>query len=534
MDISGVTITESEPLAEDQTQPQEREPINTVNTFWERLDEVLVNLEGTKDLSQVPARPFLNQPDRVYISSNDDQSEVVSSVDFNEQTFSEFNVTLTKPLLGVKSIQLVSATIPQGGLSFPDQECTFWYYKGTKNQMQAGTYFVASNLHFVRILPSYYKPELVYNYTATGYSEWVSSTTYANGAIVTYNGDQYISIQAGNLNKNPATQAAWWTYQSSVQLNALTTFAWNRSFTDYNDLSTVLALATVADPWYNYSTNQIKAWSATTTYYYGQFVTYGGYTYFSLQSNNLNNIPVINNHVYWEMLEPTTSLPTMIPNDIQLTYDSTVGKIKMVVPEGTTSFYIAAGYNDPNVQEQAFLLNDLTTQSDFLTAMPAKYGQPFTLGRTLNLRLGFTWDGNSRSIDLNNTVTNSLLCLVNRFRPSPLSRNFIRDVYGGIDSIIAYTGDAPPNMVLSNRILIYADFVGPSSTGSGNNESLLCSVANAGTLGVLNYMATFYNPLTKVAPEIYTIGIRVRTDTLEPYRLPNSSIVGIELAIQYF
>ena len=286
-------VPESEPLAETQTEempllpasppPEEeaedREPIKTVNTFWERLDEVLVNLEGTKDLAVPPARPFLNQPDRVFISSQDDQSQVISSTDVQEQTFSQFTIELTKPLLNVKSVQLVSATIPQGGLSIPDEELVFWYYKGTKEQMLAGTYFDSSNLHYVRILPSYYKPELVYNYTATGYSEWVSTTTYANGNIVTYNGRQYISIQAGNLNQNPATQTAYWTYQNSVELIARSTYAFNRAYSNYDDLDSVLALSTSVDPFYNYSYNQIKAWSATITYSRLQIVTFGGNNY---------------------------------------------------------------------------------------------------------------------------------------------------------------------------------------------------------------------------------------------------------------
>jgi hypothetical protein len=541
-------VPESEPLAETQTEEMpllpaspppeteeggEREPIKTVNTFWERLDEVLNNLEETKDLSAAPARPFLNQPDRVFISSQDDESQVISQTDVQEQTFSQFSVELTKPLLNVKSIQLVSATIPQGGLSIPDEELVFWYYKGTKAQITNGTYFVASNLHYVRILPSYYKPELVYNYTATGYSEWVSTTTYANGAVITYNGKQYISIQSGNLNQNPVTQTAYWTYQTDVQLIARNTFAFNRSFSSYDDLDTVLALATAADPFYNYSTNQIQAWSATTTYYQKQFVTYLGNTYASLQSNNLNKNPATQT-AYWFLLESTLFIPSFIPNDIQLTYDTVTGKFLMIAPAGTTSYYCAAGYNDTNVQNQSDFLQVLTTQSDFLTAMPAGYGQPYTIGRTLNLRLGFTWDGNNRTTDLNASIGSASFSLLNRFRPSPLTANFIRELWGGIDSIVIYTADAQPNMVLSNRILIFADFVGPSTTGSGSYENLLCSVANAGTLGVLNYMATFFNPLTKVAPEIYTIQVYLRTDTGVPYRLPNSAIVGIELAIQYF
>lgn len=540
-------VPESEPLAETQTEEMpllpaspppeteegEREPIKTVNTFWERLDEVLDNLEESKDLSAAPARPFLNQPDRVFISSQDDESQVISQTDVQEQTYSQFSIELTKPLLNVKSIQLVSATIPQGGLSFPDEELVFWYYKGTKEQIAASTYFVASNLHYVRILPSYYKPELVYNYTATGYSEWVSTTTYANGAIVTYNGRQYISIQAGNLNQNPLTQTAYWTYQTTVQLIARNTFAFNRSFVNYDDLDSVLALATENDPFYNYSKNQIKAWSSTTTYYQKQFVTYLGNTYFSLQSNNLNKNPATQT-AYWYLLESTVLIPSFIPADIQLTYNTVTGKFLMIVPAGTTSYYCAAGYNDLNVQNQSVVLQAMTTQSDFLTFMPDGYGQPYTIGRTLNLRLGFTWDGNNRTINLVPSLPDANVCLINRFRPSPLPANIVRELWGGIDTIVTYTADAQPNMVLSNRILIFADFVGPSTTGSGSYENLLCSVANAGTLGVLNYMATFFNPLTKVAPEIYTIQVYLRSDTGVPYRLPNSAIVGLELAVQYF
>jgi hypothetical protein len=540
--MDDTNVPESEPLAVTQTEEiplpasppeEEREPINTVNTFWERLDEVLVNLEGTKDLAAPPARPFLNQPDRVYISSQDDQSQVVSQTDVQEQTFSQFSVELTKPILNVKSIQLVSATIPQGGLSFPDEECVFWYYKGTKAQIAARTYFTLANLYYVRILPSYYKPELVYNYTATGYSEWVATTTYANGAIVTYNGKQYISIQAGNINRNPATQTAYWTYQNSVELNALTTFAFNRSYANYTDLNNRLALATANDPFYNYTQNQIKAWSSTTTYSAGQYVTYNLYLYVSLKSSNLNNIPIIS-QTFWLVYGLATDIPKFVPNDITLTYSATTGRITMNVPTGTTNCYISAGYNDTNVQSSSVFLRAITSQSDFLTIMPTGYGQPFTLGRTLNLRLGFTWDGNNSFLNLTSVISDTSICLINRFRPSPLPNNSIRELWGAIDSITTYTADAQPNMVLSNRILIYADFVGPSTTGSGSYENLLCSVANAGTLGVLNYMATFFNPLTKVAPEIYTIQIYLRTDTGVPYLLPNSSIVGIELAIQYF
>ena len=43
-----------------------------------------------------------------------------------------------------------------------------------------------------------------------GLSAWSSSTTYATGAQVLYQSIPYVSLQDSNLNKNPATQTAYW------------------------------------------------------------------------------------------------------------------------------------------------------------------------------------------------------------------------------------------------------------------------------------------------------------------------------------
>ena len=39
---------------------------------------------------------------------------------------------------------------------------------------------------------------------------WSGSTTYALGAEIYYSGSYYTSLQAANLNKNPATETTWW------------------------------------------------------------------------------------------------------------------------------------------------------------------------------------------------------------------------------------------------------------------------------------------------------------------------------------
>jgi hypothetical protein len=48
--------------------------------------------------------------------------------------------------------------------------------------------------------------DLVYHTCDT----WVTTTTYASGARILYQGKIYKSLQAANLNKNPVTQTAWW------------------------------------------------------------------------------------------------------------------------------------------------------------------------------------------------------------------------------------------------------------------------------------------------------------------------------------
>jgi small-conductance mechanosensitive channel len=56
---------------------------------------------------------------------------------------------------------------------------------------------------------------------------------------------------------------------------------------------------------------------------------------------------------------------------------------------------------------------------------------------------------------------------------------------------------------------------------------------NASNLGVTFYNTTLYCPLTKISDQIYEIEIRMLTDTGQPYTIPNSAIVSLELALTY-
>ena len=91
----------------------------------------------------------VNQPDRVFLSSNDDVTNIRTA------KFDRFELRLATPILDAKRAQLLRATIPNAMVNLPDYALCFWYYRFTV----AGGYNQArtlSNLCCVRILPSTY------------------------------------------------------------------------------------------------------------------------------------------------------------------------------------------------------------------------------------------------------------------------------------------------------------------------------------------------------------------------------------------
>ena len=48
------------------------------------------------------------------------------------------------------------------------------------------------------------------------YGTWSDTTTYIINDVITYNGQSYVSIQNGNLNKQPSVQPAWWSVFSAA------------------------------------------------------------------------------------------------------------------------------------------------------------------------------------------------------------------------------------------------------------------------------------------------------------------------------
>jgi hypothetical protein len=265
--IDNTNVPESETLAETQTEetkeevaqeeevPQEeREPIKTVNTFWERLDEVLTNLEETPH--QLHTRDVfksaLNQPKQIFCCSTQDVNRGINGIlqgSRNEKQivsagfFDSFRVSFTdRSLLNVKSIQLYSASLPMAQTNITNAERRFWFYK---------------------------IPTLL----STTVGTWTLLTVYTVSQVVTFNGRYYgcyKTIPPG-VNPNPSIDTARWydagtdgtdpnwlvlaptirgTYLKYFELEPSyeptentsladqEKYGWNKVFTDYQDLLT--------------------------------------------------------------------------------------------------------------------------------------------------------------------------------------------------------------------------------------------------------------------------------------------------------
>jgi hypothetical protein len=216
-------------------------------------------------------------------------------------------------------------------------------------------------------------------------------------------------------------------------------------------------------------------------------------------------------------------------------------------PETPQYFYISAGYNDPNVYAAQQNLQLATQDNDYPIVFNST-GQPYKQYKTLNLRLGFTWDGNSRTVpDQGNygSVPSSKFTLLNRFRPlpaytPPLPSPVYTPGVGDPNPSFAYytqdyTAEYPANLVYTSIVNLYADIVGGSTSDSSDSgQGYLASVPMAtGTLGVSFYTPTIYNALTKISDQIYQIVIEMRTENGDLFYLPNSAIVSIEFTLTY-
>lgn len=543
------------------------------------------------------------QPERVLVSSDQAPDLQVSQDAIEEDFFYNFTIKLPRPALDVKSLQLVRASIPNCCPNIPDTETTFWYYRIPVAVINAlGNVFQPQYLKFVRLLPSWYKPELNvesanygFNRTFTDYFDlaaelakscaadpindaFINSPAYQNALQAKTQAEQ--NYQAAVVARNQA-QAAVDAQQTIVNNNQAAVAA-NQATYDAAVAAEAAALATYNQAVINeaaayayYQANPfdpfaLQAWldsiaatqQAQVDYQIAQINT--SVAFFNLQQaqQNLQIAQLVLQQLQADLavaqaaetaaflvlaqatgdFNALTNAQSFIPDDITLTYDQVQNKFVMT---GLNAFddnddrqfyYIAAGYLDENIWgDNAYgaieLTNDSANLDDFGLGVPPQQYQDF---KDLNLRLGFTWNGRNNNLGTQDVGVNAVLAF--RFRPIPplIAQDGNPSPLQWDNDAVAYTAESYANLVNTNCVNVYVDFITGATTDTLENTNLLAAVPmNASNLGVSFYNPVITNPLTKIMNQLYEMTITLRTDTGRPFYLPNSAIISLELALTY-
>ena len=624
------------------------QPTRDVNTFWNRLDSLLENLEESRVAKiDVKLHSFTNQPERVNISSDSDINVTQSADAFDEQNFNSFRVAIPRPFLDVKSIQLLRASIPNAVTNIPDEECVFWYYRfptstfsGTISLSIPGVAgysnaVVSLNGDITPVVLTATLISITPSFPSVGVATYFLSnlTGLANGSSVTisgvtpagYNGTFIISdISIPNLSfrvVNPTTGVEdvtsavltqniddivnWATVPYSVcsyigdirgyfappstnpgTVSIFTSPTLTGATVGTITRSSDLYMPGPAPPTPATLENNLKYLHMIRllpSYYKAELFSDGANSNQNLNGNYGFNrtftdyedlaselaISCAHDPLYDARVAQLGVFPTFIPNDISITYNSISNKFKFLgnnlIANGIqVAAYLSAGYNDENLWVNTSPTNpylvsynapQLYVESgidngDFTYVYGIK-GQPYRKYRTLNLRLGFTWNGSVERIaqffpinytDLTFNPGTSIYAqgisviasYFNRLRSVPPVQASIATAGDGAYTSEVYTADSYANLVYTNSVSLYADFTGGSTYDSiANTQLLACVPMNASNLGVTFYNTTLYCPLTKISDQIYEIEIRMLTDTGAPYNVPNSAIVSLELALTY-
>lgn len=384
------------------------------------------------------------------------QDDILSEIQgTNTQYFSGFTIRLARPCINVKSVQLLRASLPTPVTNLPNTACTFWYFALDDPDETPSE----SNLRFVRLLPSWTPPELI------GYQ-----------------------------------------------------YGYNRTFTDYNDLVNELNKATINEV---LDTQGDLPLPGGTTWISGDIEFNYDSTYNKIQFRGTDETKYYLPASYNDIVIFGTPQRNWIPNfayaqNALATYNGTVYQALNAV---TSSVIPPKDLVNWTLYDSAARTLQLASASPLGLLGDAGEGQPFQNGYSLNLRLGWTWNG----------VINGNENYKNLIRPVPPYIGIGFDNTTRINTANTYA-----NLVYSNNCYIYLTFIGGSSLDSAGNGNLLAVIPlNTANNAVGFYNNVISNPLTKIPQHISEISVMLKDDEGNDFYLPNSAIVNFELGFTY-
>ena len=257
----------------------------------EQLAEIVKEIEDEKALDRVSAvqvfKSILNQPELICFSSAN------ATANGSSYAYSQFSVNMPRSVLEVDTLQLLTANIPLCTQNIPDTACTFWYYRLDD---YANPVPNTENLFFVRLLPSYYKPEF-FQPTTTTYGVNVTFDNYP--AVATQLALSCVNDLAyDNLALTSGEWSATTQYQLQYVPNDITiTYDTTQNKFQMTGLNTAAPL---------FAASLTNTYAAGTTYDAGVFVTDAlnltvDAVWRSLKNGNIGNTPR-SNPTWWTLV----------------------------------------------------------------------------------------------------------------------------------------------------------------------------------------------------------------------------------------
>lgn len=321
----------------------------------EAIAAVVREIEEEKALGRVSGvqvfQSILNQPALLSVSSASATAE--GSVD----GYTGFSVDMPRPILQVKELELLTANIPLCTQNIPDTACAFWYYRLS---LYSGKYPNPNNLFFIRLLPSYYPREFIFeperfgfNQTFNGYPDLAVQLALASEGDLA---QENFTAPFGTNTLPPFYRIQYMKDEAIIRFNTSTNkffFAGNQG----------LPLSD-RDPQLVY-----QNWSGATTYAAGDRVkspTYvqgeGYIVYYALVTNTNRALPVFPReyNTYWSRAYgyegvADWSVSTAYKTDQYVSYNNTlyqaIQNAYQIVPTNASYWTIFAGAEFPPVYQ---------------------------------------------------------------------------------------------------------------------------------------------------------------------------------------
>jgi hypothetical protein len=193
---------------------------------------------------------------------------------------------------------------------------------------------------------------------------------------------------------------------------------------------------------------------------------------------------------------------------------------KQITWYGNTAskYYANAGWNDPIVQ---------ASQADATKITTNNFGgsttiQPFVLGATLNQRVGYALSGTcTPPQSFGAAVANSIANLTGKAK-----------ITGSTGVVPA---DSYPCLVFTQNIYLYANIISNGGLGNYGRKNLMAVInVDVPSFGVVQFVTSYYGgEATPIPHELYAVNIEMRDDFNQPFNLPQSANVNVELGLEY-